>query len=441
MRQAVTIPALLVLIILFGCKMDESDTLPPDKVFIKFYGGTGTEKAADFVKRDDGGFVLFGTTTSGASDQSENYFVVFTDAYGNQEGHSIVIDRVITDATDEKIPTTETASRIKRVSDGYILVGSSAYQVPGKSFTQSDIFVAKVFDDRTYQTFVVGEVYDAPDELRPSNEFGQDIVEIAGGYILAGSTNDTRITGSVASGSDIYAAKLNRQLNEIADWFNVPSISGDEAAFGLEMNGANVVLVGTTTIASPTSGGGNTNIFYQERDTATLGVRGGFLAGNSKNETPSRIRRNADGDYYLTGNATNINTGARNAFVMRIISSTVVDHYEINLGEERNEQILANDILRLPGSNYLLIGERLATVDLRGSEMLLARVTPTGEVDESFGDGEGLRYFGGAANDRAVALQRLDDGSIVLLGTVDLDANGNTYMCLVKTNSNGILGK
>ncbi len=446
------------LLLLSACSPDESDMLGPGDVFVKFYGGSSVETAADFVVREDGGFVLFGTTTQ---NDGGDFYLVFTDSYGNQEGSTVIIEN----------DGEETASRIRKTRNGgYILVGSSLRPNGPGEVGQSDIFIVKVASDRSFSlsesAAFIGERADTVGTvISPSHEIGADIVEydsispeLNGGFIVVGSTTNRNKADLPSRGTEIYIARLADDLSFVGD--KTEGFAGEDRATSVELNRTSVVVVGSTERSSD-SGGGGSNVIYLERSISDLGGTASPIFGGNSDEVPARLRRIANGDYYLVGNAGTGN--ARSAFVMRIISGVLNEHEAIRYLNANAEPpvdepitgIVASDIVRIPGNDYLVVGEKLTSDDLRGSEMLLTRVDPTGVVQEGFGDSRGAsetvtfgnaevdigEIFGGANTDRAVAVEVLPDGSIVFLGTMDLDGSGNTYFSLIKTNRNGVLGK
>ena len=78
---------LSLLLLVFGCDPDTSSSPSPEDVFVKLYGSSDREVAADIISLADGGFAIFGTTTSNLFTETDStdrdFYLVFVDSLGN----------------------------------------------------------------------------------------------------------------------------------------------------------------------------------------------------------------------------------------------------------------------------------------------------------------------------------------------------------------------
>ena len=76
--------AITISLLFAHCDTKESVKPSKGKVFIKLYGGSGSEEGRDVKPLADGGFIMVGSTTSfGQGDR--DVYLVRTDSLGNQQ--------------------------------------------------------------------------------------------------------------------------------------------------------------------------------------------------------------------------------------------------------------------------------------------------------------------------------------------------------------------
>jgi uncharacterized delta-60 repeat protein len=101
-----------------------------------------------------------------------------------------------------------------------------------------------------------------------------------------------------------------------------------------------------------------------------------------------------------------------------------------------NSSIGANDIKVIAG-NYILAAGFVSSG--RGNNMAVARYTPNGQLDTSFGSGTGKGIISvSPGNDSAKSLDLQSNGKIVLIGEID-GANGYRDFGIARFNANGTI--
>lgn len=450
-----------------ACSPDESDTLAPDEVFVKYYGGAGTDRAADLVVNTQGlevdSYVIFGSSDSYTlTNQTANreWVLIFSDKGGNMQTDGLKRFPI----TDFMPPTWAVGepvdcipSRIKKTSDGgYILIGTLEYvaRVGGDNVEQTDMLVIKVDQNGDYNpetdVQVIGAFKTRPSAVTGaldtliSNQRGADVVEISEGFLCVGTTEDVNLRGQDPNAplftnfSDFLIVKLNSQMDTV--WTKPEGGLTEDNAVAVEAinNGNDVLIAGRTKTSRsfdvaiaeiPTLG------------TATPASTSFTVVGDETfDETVVKMVRQADNDIYLAGNSSVVGGGPSRPFVMRVISTELLFNERIAVPDG----VFITDFKQTLGGRFLFAGTTSPLDDggAHGSQLLLMRTDAFGGVQPAFdGDLYSGRRYGGSGNDFGRAVAQLPDGKFVMLGTMGLDGNAFTVMGLIKTNANGLVGK
>jgi hypothetical protein len=458
-------------VFLAGCNLEDPNSLAPDEVFVKYYGGEGIDQAADFVVNTTGlevdSYVIFGSSDSYLlTQQSEHteWVVIFTDGGGNLQPNGVkrfpVADFIPSLPTVQPASTVVcTPSRIKKASGGgYLLIGTIEYEVKtsGVVRRQKDMLVVKVDSEGNYNPAtdvkLLGAYRTTPRlplttpatyDTLIFDHLGSDIVEIGEGYLCVGTTTDTdfRDGGNVGL-NDIFIVKLNPALDTV--WTKAAgTIDDDYGAAALSITGGTEVYV-----AGRSKQGNSTKDFNAVLATFPIS---GTKSPNSIDFQPVgsplydedvvRIIRLADNDIFLAGNAAVVGGGATKPYLARITSGDVQMTTRMT---ELPAGVVVNDFYRTLGGRFVYAATTSRTDDggTNGSQMLLMRTDDFGGATGNFGEDEywGYRY-GGSGDDEAKAIVQLPDGKFVILATVGIDNNPQTVIGLIKTNKNGVLGR
>lgn len=450
-------------VILFtGCDPDESATLPPSSAYIKVFGGTGTERAADLVERSDGGFMVLGSSTSLAysSGTSEDLLIIATDINGNEES-STYYDRVVegsgtqTQESGVKLRKLEGESEGER-ERGYLAVGTSSF-VTGSGDVNTDIFLVKIEPDGSYRA---DSVFVFPDSLLAYNSAGTkftfnetaaDVVEVSDGYVIVGTTDNVdknkENPDKIADPLDVLVIKVSKNLRTVI-WVKVTGFPGEDSGVAIERgSGDEVVIFGNTAGAAEGKVvQNNGNVFYA-RIASNGTPTSPTTFGRNNHERATAVVRNSSADFYVGGNSVS-ETGATQPFLLRVTGD---DELSFNLVQTAEGDNIAgtevNDLLRNDVGQLIFAGRIQSTdeaVKIKRSEAIMLRTSSAGVLDETFADDEVTRgrTFGANAEDFAMAVVQGTDGRLALLSTMDLnETNATTLITLIKTNSNGVLGK
>lgn len=417
-----------------GCQPDESGSPSPDEVFIKYYGGSAIDEAADFIALGSSGdsraYVILGASNSEeliGAERAEgftDYVLIFADKEGYAMDDVRSFSPDVTAASVECMPR-----RIKPTSDGgYIIAGSAMYD------GQSDVFIVKVDGE--------GNLVSSWLSATAGNEVANDIIEVSDGFVVA---------GSVGTGNGIQAliVKLSSDLSTVI--WSTSRGADNEIDAGISLvsvdNGTRAVMVVNTNQPIVVGGSPNGNLQIYEFDTdveVAPNPNGQPLGQEDFNEIAVRIKAISDNEFYIMGNTSPVNTTSVRPFFKRIITSTTGVTEVASNRFDNFTGVSGNDIYRTLNGNFLMVGTGVSNVT-NGQQIFLMRLDAFGAVDDSFGDAAAVGFpahqFGSLGDETGVAVAQLPDGGIGLLGTISLDNNANTVIGLIKTNRNGVLGK
>jgi len=425
---------LVMLLFVYSCNLEDPNSLEPEKVFIKYYGGSGVDVAGDFlvnVEADQSlGYVIFGASSSAEligetrAGANSDFVLVFADNEGNRSDS--VKSFYPRDVTGN---VTCTPKRLRKTSDGgYVLVGTASYD------GRTDMFVVKTDQNGNRQ-------WDWNNNTA-AVEVANDVVEVVsvGDEDIAGFI----VVGSVGSGNlkQLFAVKL-QSGSGLLQWTKEDGYdnAADEiVSIEATQSGTRAIAISNTT--NPLAGdGGTPNGNIQVVDFAINTVDApnfnapGRLGTDAFDEVVVRMRKIQDNDIYLIGNSTPVGSNVSSPFFMRVSGNVAV----ANNTFAGLQQTIVTDINRTADGGYLVLGTRSFSAD--GPQIVLSRLNAFGELEGDFGGDEPFIQFGSLGDEKSAVVSYLPDGGIGFLGTIGFDNNANTLIGLIKTNRNGVLGK
>ena len=183
---------------------------------VKRYGGSKVDEANSIISTNDG-YVIAGMTKSWTHG-GEDAYVIKIDKDGKRVWHNSF-----------GFDYDEVANQIIKTQDGgYILVGTTDSDIRN----QEDVYVVKLNADGT-------RAWHAHYGSR-ENEEGFGIVEVADGYVIAGSTNDTK-----SYNSDVYLLKISKTGQKV--WERKYGLDKDDGAHSIIKVADGFVVAGYRT--------------------------------------------------------------------------------------------------------------------------------------------------------------------------------------------------
>jgi len=404
------ITTLILFCALFACDT-ESNTEPRfEDYFLKYHGGDGNQTGVDLVEYNDG-FILLGN--SSLLNGRPELYVVYVDALGNEIWSNTFGGDLITEAVDVEIDNSNN-----------IVVASTVEDVPG----DKDLMFLKISPEGArIDSLIFGSA--------THDEIATDLlITDNGDYIITGYTTNVDITKSgydpETDLEDILSIRVTSSLVlfDQADWRRIYGFSGIDRGEGLVQKADGSFLFFGTTDRIPT---GSTNppefnmfMFPAGADGVATSASPFQWFGNSQSdESGSFISPTFGQGFAVVGTSVESN-GTSNAFFVLVGN----DDAPINsalISVTNNIESVA--IVEDNNGGFLIVGNEQVN---NASNLFLAKTSFDGVLEWS-------RSFGGTDDDFAGSLLQLSDGSIVMIGTIQLESQ--TKMTLIKTTSLGLL--
>lgn len=463
---------------LFCCSPTDNSSPLPEDFFVKFFGAQSVEKGKEILAID-GGFLLFGSTTSEnltgdvSGDRDSDFYLVLTDNEGNQSNQTpIVFDA---DANGDDIPdrTNQIPGRIKPTSDGgFIMIGTTTVRTGDLNNTAGQDSHTDIVVHKTTATgeHVWSATYANLSTTTPfTNEEGYDILEDTdGGFVMVGTTSGVDInkkdfTSAADDPTDIFMLKVDatgqNRLWELTFGFN----GSDQGRAILKTPAGGFAVLGSTSVDKDGAGGGENILF------ATTDANGGkgteqfkaFGSGpaSANNDYASTMRVTSDGGFIIVGTSSvneedviNNDVDSDNRIIlMKVTSSRTLTYFEtLNIGDQEGGEFPiipcnGNDVIELNNGGFLIAGKRIGGKlegDNSGEDVFLVKANAFGKIADDTGailDGLWAKKYGGLGDDSAEGLLELADGKLMVVGTNDFGGTNSTMMMLMKLNREGNL--
>lgn len=434
-----------------SCGLPE-EVVPERDLFVKYYGDAGADRGVDLIPYRDG-YVLFGTTSSSLflieqrEGNESDLYLVFVDSGGNQ---------VRAYAYDNQTPDVEGAVQDEAVAivhtaeDDFLLLGTTTYEVTfndGTLGAQRDVLLIKVdaagvvIFQKVYGEQLLQRGDDRNEEV--INEEAAGIVEVSDGYVMLITTSLVNPQkplpyDPVADRSDVELIKITKDASAII-WQKKYGYGGTDIALSL-VNGDGddvVILAQTDRLAESVAvdgvqfGGGGKNVLVvvANQDGSEKQVR---VFGSEGDEYPTRIKKLSGNQYVVVGS---YGEGASMRSFYYQLAGTTLTEAAYGIGELPNR---AADIASSYSPLSYWVAGYVANYSKNGvarrSEMFLSLVSrQASAASEGMGSD---RLYGGNEADVINRIIRLDDGGLLLFGTIGFEG-GSTMMCLMKTNKYG----
>lgn len=413
---------LCALFIINAC--DTKDSVEPyqGQVFIKLFGGNGSEEGKDLLQLDDGGFIMVGYSTSKSipeikvdplnTDINKDVYIVRTDNLGN-----VMWERRSGKSGDD------VGSSVILGSDGDLYVcGENEYMKKDTTFTGiNDVYVLKIsLGDGSY----IAD-YSYGDTSR--EERGTSILDIENGGFLITSTWITEDKDT----STFFMVETDDNLVALA---NKEDYIGTKGIDNLSTTSFEVI---------------NSN------DSSTFVCFGSVKEFNTKKyhfqsfiyQQYYGLIRYGSGQYdewctgaYQTADGGFILAGYRDDGVYKKEMVVKIDANRNEIWKEVYTNVFNKSIgescgiIQTQDGGYL-VSSKIELDDTEGNdEISLLKLNAIGGL-------EWRQTFGSDDNDVGARVIQLEDGSYVVVGTIGFAINpaSETKMCLIKVNANGEL--
>ena len=414
---------ILLLLIVFACDTTRNTPDPQDNYFLRYYGGAGYQEAIDIVTNEDGSIVMLGQTrtTQEASAQvylvkvTKSGFVQWEKTFGTDElakdielslnGYLVLSDSLHDNVSDILVRVLN--------EDGELIQKSSSFSYPG-NFNEAGSTVTQLYDNGSPAGFIATGYTDAPNDGTNSFQgktaifirFNQNGTPYTQAWI--------NYTGTEGDDIGIRVAQVDQSLSSLKPFFFFGYFNG-QSQDDLTNHSYNFWI----SSMSATGGG-------------SIGTQIVMNSPTTDERLSNVTAMNSLGNSFLLAGTTS-NTTSDKIFLASQNGGPGTQTLDIDLG---NLQILDEsykNVSIIPSyrSGYLVAANHVV-VD--NSDIILTKLDASGN-----NSWENVQSFGGNGNDKQTAVLELSNGRILLFGTMELGADKQSKMFLMKLNSKGQL--
>jgi hypothetical protein len=390
----------------FSCDSIDELMSFKEQVFIKTYGGAGSEEGFDVKQTADGGFIIVGTTTSFGSGGKDVY-LVRTDPGGNQIWQKSFGG-----------PGNDTGRNIQLTSDGgFIICGDYEEESGGIR----DIYLIKT---------------DGAGNLQTSKRLGLPGRDEMGVHVISLPDGGYFVTGNNVDSAKIYLAEIDGNLN--------PRPGKEKSGIGqdgflnlgagsIRRNETRFFCFGTSTESDVEASKNSRNYYFFEFDPLGESAISPRFYGTSNNETATSVIRTPDQGFLIGGYA--VIGGREQPYLVKTNINGLLE-WEVPYTRAYSTQVntRVESVLPTQDGGYIAV---VTTSELNlGREIGLIKFDPAGVF-------EWQNQFGSEGDDFAGSVVQLADGSYVIAGSMAFNIGAtiteNLKMTLIKVNKNGQL--
>lgn len=389
---------------------DTEDSIDPayDEFFIKFFGNEGDQTGKGIVVVPDG-IVMAGTTS--IDDELEIYLVK-TDFEGNM-------------LWDRRYEQTDMMKTVGIVSDqaGNLYIAANREH----DENQHDIYILKtnasggVIQEVTFSAGDAETTYD--------DQVASVTINASDQILLTGWTTNVQDKELASNISDVYSLLLTPDLVPLSD-VDWRKVSGFRESLDIGRKivqaraGGRYFFIGTTNKADGTGLTAQTNLISFPLANDGQFPVGDVINGTTNTETAADIIPTSGGDVVAMWNSS---TGF-NASTIFLAYANEEENYQLQSGIPLPfNTAVGKSIIQSRFGGFIILAEQ---INNNNRDILLIRTNQNFEVSWQ-------QVLGGLEDEEASQIGELEDGSIVLTGTVVLESQSKLF--LIKTKANGEL--
>jgi hypothetical protein len=407
---------LLLLVMFASC--DTANNIDPvyRKNFVKYYGAAGAQSGVDLLVNKDGSMILLGNSVAPSGVYTG--FVIKVNKFGN-----VIWQRQLGGPNE----TAVDVEVIDASSDRLELI---AINNVGPEFN-SNIRVLRFYEDNGAS---IDSVLVVPSEqLQPGmKRVAKSITPLNSqeGFIISGYADknlaeETDPVDATMDQQDLLALKVDPSLDVIT---NVLQVGGERTgalikAFEIERDGLPLAMFGYSDKPVEESFELNYTVYLPESGIVAAGSTAGSA---SLEEELSSVVKSDDGKFFLMA-GTAKEPGAMGGDIYLVKYGDHFDLATLNKRITLNRSLVCVDADFSSGSDYLVVANEIG-VD-NHQNIVIVKVDHRGEKiwTSSFGTVAG--------DDTAAAIERLPDGRIAVVGTIELETNKK--LALIVLNNRG----
>jgi hypothetical protein len=404
-----TIWITLIITVVSSC--DTANNVDPlyKDYFIKTFGTDGEQVGVDFILNSDNTLTILGNTTL-PSGERKIYFLKTT-LNGKVEVEKILGSNV------------EFAKDIEPLSDGYIIL-SNIQSSSSRFGTRYDVKLTKVsFEGEELNSVIYNSLDD---------QFGYSVTAAKDGrYFVIGNTRDTdtQLNSKLVDITDVEDAliiEFDNTLTPITSY----RLGSSSIAMGIKIydNGNSTYTYGGYSDELREGDNYNSNLIFRTFSTNPANVPTLIVGDNLSDERMTSFVRISNGNFYGIGTAV-LPSGSSRLFITNVMNGVTapVKLFETSIGSSRLEGLTG--CLSARNGSLVVLANEYSAVDDK-STIRLYNLNPFDGLEKW-----SVKFGSNGYDTKAAAVTTLQDGSIIILGTVNL-INQNK-IALIKVNENG----
>ena len=424
-------------------------------LWLKTYGGTGSDQAFAVQQTSDGGYIVAGITDSFGAGGSDAYLIK-TDSNGNVGGTPSTVTISVSPVSTTLAPgaiqqfaatvtgTTNTSVtwNIQEGSAGGTITSGGLYTAPSTpgtyhvvvtsqaENTKSATAVVTVTTPTTNYTLAVnaanGTVVKNPNQASYASGTSVQLTATANsGYTFTGWSGDITgtanpVTATMNSNKTIAA---NFALSPtITGWTKTYGGTGNEDAYAVQQTTDGGYIVAGLTFSF---GAGDADAYLIKTDANgnTLWTK---TFGGTGYDTANAVRQTADGGYIVAGYTQSFGAGNGDVYLIKTDANGNTLWTKTFGGTGWD---LAYAVQQTTDGGYIVAGLTLS-FGAGASDVYLIKTDANGNTLWT-------KTFGGTAVDYATAVQQTMDGGYIVAGITNSFGAGNADAYLIKADTNG----
>lgn len=393
-----------LLIFSMACQKDDGKL---DEVhansFVKFYGNSYTDYGVKVAQQEDGGYVILGVS---ANLVRQDIMLIKTDKYGNEQWTRYYGDSLNNVAYD-MIPLT---------SNEFIILGTAI-----DTLSTEQIYLLKIN--------AVGNIdWEKKIGNNYADETGYSITEaVDGGYVIAGSTNDTNASNLNYGGNkDILIIKTSETGDSL--WSRVYGGADSEESKHVIKNNSGGYFFTCSTGSFGGTGQAKSNIVIFTTNTNGI-VTDQVIIGGVEDDYGVMMHMNQYSESFLTANTMSFGNGGSDILFTKF-GQTLHDTLFFKTYKSGNNETI-NGFAALDNDNgFAFIGTK--NTKEKNNDMYMIKVDPYGNIIFE-------NTFGGVSDETGQSIQQTTDNGFIIMGTTG--TTDNSVITLIKTTPGGTLSE
>jgi len=417
--------------LLYSCDTATTVEDPTKNYFIKYYGGDGDQEGVDVVVAPDGFIYLLGNSTSPSSTAGKQLYLVKADTDGK-----LVWEKTFGGKFEDE------AKDLELTADNRLVVLANSK----KGAAENDILLMTFsLDGNKIDSVLLGMKTISGSE---ANDEASSVSQTSDGFIVSGFTTGVSVKPNQGS-QDVKDALHMRLTNSLVPFNNTlwKSLSGsigeDVATRVFQVDASTYYVFGYTNIDVAGSSTIDFNFWVYQ-----LGATGepnnsrmypGAVATDEK-LTAVIVSPGQSGEgFFLAGTSVN-SSNIYNIYITKLrktltFNEAVDFQYQrplsVALGQLEEDKSKVSVYASASSGFLLLSNEKSASLN----NFFLTKVDNEGNF--AWSDSNPSLIFGGQEDDYIGAVAELQDGKIILLGTMSIGDDGQKKMALIKVNKDG----